>query len=232
MALEPYNTDQTQCLKWMQNNAPNIQALVNQKSDWYSQFHDNFWSNWAVNVFDVRTINTFGIMVWCIILGVPASLFGLYPVAGVAWAFGANRQNYVYEGEGGVPNPNIVGGNFYGGENTTILNIQEARWALMMRYAALVSNGRISFINRMLCYIFNGGVPWNMASGRYFYVMDITGPAQTLVTTAPVTAPFVLEYRVGPNMNFSAQFITALNLAIYGLVPTCAGSKYSVIVET
>jgi hypothetical protein len=100
-------------------------------------------------------------MIWCIILGVPSQLFGLYP-GNTSFAYGAYRQNYVYSGEGyAIMDPNMQGGNFYGGGDTTVLNLNEVVYALQLRYASLVSNGRISFINRMLNFIFNGGKPWD-----------------------------------------------------------------------
>lgn len=182
MTVPTYNTDLTQCLKWMQNNAPNIQALVNQKANWYSQFQDKFWSDWEKNVFNIATANPFGIMIWCIILGVPSQLFGLYGNQR-AWAYGKFRQNYVWSATGTPPSyANLIGGNYAGGSHTTVLNIQEARWALMLRYAALVSNGRIAFINKMLNWIFNNGLAWNFPAGKYFYVAD-----SSMVSITPAT---------------------------------------------
>jgi hypothetical protein len=232
MTMTPASTDITRALKWLQNNAPNIQSLINSKSDWYDQFHNNFWTQWETNVFDLETANSFGLMVWCIILGVPAQLFGLYPENN-AWAYGAQRQNYKYSGSvPTLPNPNLVGGNFYGGGNTTLINIAEVRLALRLRYAALVSNGRLQFINYMLRWIFNNDQPWDFPGKRYFYVVDSTAPAQTLTPTPPVTTPHLMEYRVGANMGLSAQFINLLNSPQYGIVPSCAGTRYTVIQET
>lgn len=302
MALTPYNTNILQALKWQQNKAPNITSLLQQKANWYQQFNTTFWQNWETTVFDLRTAGSFGILIWCIILGVPSQLFGLFGNSR-AWAYGPNRQNYVYN-EGGTPPPNanLIGGNFAGGGNTTILNPEEAIWALQLRYAALVSNGRIAFVNFMLNWIFNLGEPWDYAGGKWFYVMDSTGtvvnvtgvtlfangtlisatnytllptgtvifgagdaPAAAAVLTAsgswngtaftalgfgtgdgtalafhltrPVgvqtgtSGPFKIEYRIGPNMGFSSQFINLLNSPQFGITPQFAGSSYTVIVE-
>src|ERR1700730_2318587 len=106
MTMQAYDGDLTQALKWLQNEAPNLQSLVNQKAAWYSQFHESFWANWQVNVFNLQTANSFGLMVWCIILGVPSQLFGLYPVD-ASFAYGALRQNYKYSGVGyAITDPN------------------------------------------------------------------------------------------------------------------------------
>jgi hypothetical protein len=75
------------------------------------------------------------------ILGLPSSKFGLYPIDS-AWAYGAERENYVWSGATPPPSDaNTVGGNFYGGSDSTLLNLDEVRYALMLRYAALVGNG-------------------------------------------------------------------------------------------
>lgn len=233
MTMTPPNQDILQAMKWMQNNAPNIQSLVGQKSDWYAQFHDSFWSTWNVNVFDIRTVNPFGIMVWCIILGVPASLFGLYASGNTSWAYGPNRQNYVYSGSDPMlPDPNTLGGNFFGGGNTTILNLQEARWILMLRYAALVSNGRIALINKMLRWILNDDQPWDFPGKNYFYVIDSTAPdVQPATPTAPIVGAMKMEYRIGANFPVSAQFISTISDPVYGIMPTAAGVSYTVIQE-
>ena len=232
MTMTPPNGSILQAMKWMQNKAPNIQSLVQQKSDWYNQFHESFWTNWKANIFDLRTANAFGIMIWCTILGVPSSLFGLYPVGKTSWAYGPDLQNYIYSAMHVVANPNLDGGNFFGGGPTTIVDLQDARWILMLRYAALVSNGRISLMNHMLRFIFNNDEPWDFPGKKYFYAIDSTAPdAQTLVPTAPVTNPMTMEYRIGANMPLSAQFIITINLPQYGLVPNCSGVKYTVIQE-
>ncbi len=230
MSMTPFNGDMTQALKWMQNNAPNIQSLISQKAAWYSRFNDTFWGDWETNVFDLRTANNFGLMVWCIILGVPSQLFGLYP-AGNAWAYGSERQNFVWNPtfSPSLPDPNTEGGNFYGGGNTTVIDIADVRYALQLRYVSLLSNGSVKWINQMLAFIFNDGEPWDTAAGEYFYLADSTIVPATGVPA--VTKPYYMEYRVGPNMNFSAQFLNLLNEAQYGLMPSSAGISYAVIQE-
>jgi Protein of unknown function (DUF2612) len=230
MTMTPFNGDMKQALKWMHNNAPNIQLMVDKKSDWYSQYHTTFWSDWEKNVFNLQTANTFGLMIWCIILNVPASLFGLYPL-NVSWAYGPNRENFIESGMNSPVNPNTVGGNFYGGGDSTIINLTEVRWALQLRYVALVADGRLSFINEMLKYIFNSDQPWNFPGKRYFYVTDITAPTQTLTPSAPVSRPMYMEYRIGSGLPISGQFLNLMNSPQYGITPSVAGVAYHVIQE-
>lgn len=92
--MTPYNTDLTRALKWMHNNAPKLQSIIQQKADWYSKYNKAFWNNWEQNVFDIRTANAFGLVVWCIILGIPLDLFDFSPITN-AFAFGAQRGNYL-----------------------------------------------------------------------------------------------------------------------------------------
>jgi hypothetical protein len=231
MSLVPYNSDILQALKWMQNNAPAIQSLLNKKSAWYQQYQTNFWQQWTENVFDIRSANPFGLMIWCIILGVPSEIFGLFPLDN-SWAYGPLRQNFVYSGLHPVANPNLVGGNFYGGGNTTVVNLVEVRQALQLRYAALVSNGRIEYINRMLKNIFSPDDDWSFPEKKYFYCTDLTAPAQTLTPTAPVTTPFYLEYRIGINTKISAQFLGLMNSPQYGIMPVGAACRYLVKQES
>jgi hypothetical protein len=207
--------------------------LVQQKADWYRQYHANFWSDWEVNVFNLQTATPFGLMIWCIILDLPSQLFGLYP-GNYAWAYGPDRQNYIYNSasSGSITDPNTQGGNFAGGGQSTILDLNEVRRALQLRYVSLISNGRIAFINNMLRFIFNNNQPWNFPGKVYFYVTDQTAPAQTLTPSAPVTKDHYIEYRIGANLPVSGQLLNLMNSPQYGITPTCAGSSYKVIQET
>jgi len=181
MTMIPFNGDIMQALKWQQNKAPGIISILQKKKAWYDQYHKQFWTDWEHNVFDLRTANPFGLMVWCIILGVPAGGFGLYPAA-FAWAYGPERQNFVYSGaDPALPDKNLIGGNFYGGGSAEILDLDEIRRTLQLRYVALVNNGSVAYINWMLRYIFNDGEPWDFPNGRYFYLADLTLDAAQVV---------------------------------------------------
>jgi hypothetical protein len=67
-----------------------------------------------------------------------------------------------------------VGANFYGGGSSSVSSLNEIRYACMLRYVALVSNGRMEWINKMLAYIFNGGAAWTPTTKKYFYLADST----------------------------------------------------------
>jgi len=107
MSMTPWNPSLTRSLKWMQNNAPNIQSIINAKQTWYTKYNTAFWSNWEENVFDLQTANAFGLVVWCIILGLPLDIFVFDPITN-AFAYGAQRGNFL-DGGGNVAPIQFVG---------------------------------------------------------------------------------------------------------------------------
>jgi hypothetical protein len=107
MTMTPYNPDLTRSLKWMQNNAPNIQAIIQAKQTWYTKYNTGFWNNWEENIFNLETANAFGLVVWCIILGLPLDIFVFDPITN-AFAYGAQRGNFL-DGGGNVAPIQFVG---------------------------------------------------------------------------------------------------------------------------
>jgi hypothetical protein len=298
MTMVPYNPDILRALKWQHNNAPRIQSIIRQKTLWYNKYNTQFWQQWEETVFDLRTANPFGLVVWCIILGLPLDVFDFQPITN-AFAYGRQRGNYMDGGHGApfdfvgdpiiymdgsvrvatvdpvsgsvvthpappdgailtwsgivvdgdgydtvvekrqfavgdgvttnfnltpenIDNFNDVGYNFQGGGSTSVAILNEIRYACQLRYVALVSNGRQQWINEMLRYIFNLGEDWDMSSGKYFYLTDDTEDGSSI-------GHMHMEYHVGPNMRLSAQFINLLNTEAYGIIPSCAGVKFTVI---
>ncbi len=225
--MTPYNGDIRRALKWQQNNAPNLASLINQKYNWYSQFNTTFWVNWQKNIFDLRTASPFGIMVWCIILNVPSQLFGLYNTP-LAFAYGNKRQNY--KGNPSISGYNRLGGNFIGGNSTALLNMDEARKALRIRFYALISNSSLSMINAALLDVFgNGAKAWDYAGKNYFVCMDNTNGAQTLPGFPAVTAANYIEFRIGANFAMSPQLLAMLREPKYNLLPAVCGKSFSIV---
>lgn len=223
MAIIPHNKNIEQALKWLHSNAEATQSLIKAKAQWYDRYHEQYWRDWFDDVFNLSTASDFGIVVWCAILGVPSGRFGFEPFAN-NWAYGSNRQNFVFDPEGSMPgleNPNLVGGNFFGGSEGTVSNPDEIRNLLKLRYVALVHNGTISFINRMLRHIYNDGEPWDFASGKYFYLMDVTGNSGGLELKAVYQDDWEGRIRLQsvPHTNFIIQS-DSLNLQPWRLTNT------------
>jgi hypothetical protein len=101
MTMVPYDPTITRALKWQHNQALKLQAIIRQKALWYDRYNTQFWSNWEETVFDLRTANPFGLVVWCIILGLPLDVFDFQPITN-AFAYGRQRGNYM-DGEHGAP---------------------------------------------------------------------------------------------------------------------------------
>lgn len=174
--MEKYNDDILQHLKWEQNEAPHITALMEKKALWRKDYHDAFWENWLKHVFDIDNAQQFGLALWCIILGVSSDLFD-FNQATQRWAFGRSRQNFIYDDQYHNPslpaNKQSKGGN-YGNEQASLTNIDDIRTLLKFRYATLVSNGRIQYMNMMMNWILNKGIPWDIANKKYAYAIDNT----------------------------------------------------------
>lgn len=174
--MKRYNDNILQHLKWMQNKAPNITALMEKKARWREVYNDEFWASWEADVFNIKTAKQFGLALWGIILGVSFDLFNFNP-ATQHWAFGKNRQNFVYDGQYHNPalpaNKQSKGGNF-GNADISLTNLDDIRTLLRFRYATLVSNGRIQYMNYMMNMILNDGKPWDIANKKYAYAIDNT----------------------------------------------------------
>ncbi len=137
-----FSVNVLRALLWQYDNAPNIKALLNQKSTWYEENQTTFWESWIVDIFDLRTANVFGLQLWSIILG--QSLLTPYVILDDSnvWGFGIYNQNF-------------DNGNFAqstGGNN--IYSPEIARLLLRLRYFQLVSSGTVPETNRMLSYLF------------------------------------------------------------------------------
>lgn len=296
--MVPYDPTITRALRWMQNRAPRITAIITQKDQWYDRYNQQFWQQWEGQIFDLRTANPFGLAVWCIILGLPLDIFNFEPLTN-AWAYGPQRGNYIGIGvvppftftdgphiyvdglivpdatvddqgevvfvtapaagailkwsgtykdandQGGIvvnvqfgvgdgvdktfslvnsspPDENTIGYNFQGGGDESVSLLSDVRYACQLRYVALLSNGKQQWINQMLMYIFNNNEPWDMTSGKYFYLTDSTQDQSAIPN-------MTMEYHVGPNLPVSAQFLNILNNREYGITPQSAGVPYTVI---
>lgn len=228
--MDTYNSDMTQTLKWLQNNAPNITELIEGFQNWRDVNNTQFWSNWQSSVFNLQTANSFGLVVWCIILGVSNEVVS-FNTSRYPFAFGAKRQNFQAPSDSTLTNPNKIGGNFFG-SNGKVSGIEEIRFILKLRYAALVSNGRFVFINRMLNYIVNGGENKGSPDDN-IVVIDNTAKS----VDSPFTTENYWEYRIGKNVTIngsalSSTLIEILNNRDYGIAPSLAGVNYLFVQES
>ena len=247
--MTPYNTDMHQVIKWEYNKATNTLRLIDQKANWYEKNQTQFWEQWQESVFNIDTAGPFGLIVWSIILGLPSGLFGFFNQEH-NWAFGKNRQNFVYKEyatymmvntvdpmniaslDADTPvfeDPNLVGGNFIGGGQTKGLTIKEMRLLLKLRYMTLTSDCRLNEINRMLNWIFNGGESWDYTNKIYAYVADESIVSSS--STTGISGAFKIEYRFGSGLQLSSGALNLMADPKYGFLPAGAGCQYTVIEE-
>ena len=163
--------DLTSAIDWQRGSASKLNKLIALKQAWYQKNHCDFWNNWVVDVFDLRTANEFGLSVWSIILDLP--LFDQseksppdYP----AIYFGANRRNF-------------SNGNF-GKNASTVDSLTVNQKRIMLQLKALILNMRSSTyeINKKLSALFGA---------RQVYVIDNLDMTYTYVISNPELRSFI-----------------------------------------
>lgn len=155
-------------LLWQYNEAPNLNALLDQKNNWYDINQTEFWQDWFTDVFDLRTANDFGLAVWTLILGVP-----LINDATVS------PDDYPAFGFSTTPLPTPVvafdQGNFATGSDDFInLTTEQRRILLQIRYFILTSNGTVAQINEFFA---------NLVGPNIVYALDNLNMTMTYVLT-------------------------------------------------
>lgn len=177
-------------------NQPNLQALLTAKQNWYTDNQTEFWTDWLADVFDLRTANDFGCIVWAIILGIATDAFNIpggapYP----PWGFNAPHHT------------NFNGlSNFspYGYIRISLTTAQK-RMILRLRYRQITSRGTIPEINKILldivepvfgaCYVSNG--PFNMEITFHMVSGSIDPVLSYIFTTfnvMPIPAGVLFSY--------------------------------------
>lgn len=224
MTMKPYTANLPDVLQWQYNKATKLQSIVSQKDMWYTQFYTNFWKDWYSKTFNLKTSENFGFLIWCLILGLPASLFGLFS-NNRFWAFDSKRQNFYYYINGTDPK-SAKGGNFLGTGTASLLK-SEVRSCLKMRYYTLISNGNVAFINRALADAFG---PFDLSAKKYLFVCDANYSG---TATKPATAPD-LEYHIGPGLNLSTNLTSAIQNTPFGrlVFPAIAGGAVTFTLDT
>ena len=128
---------------WQYDGDVSLRSLISKKQDWYTVNWAVYWSNWHTSVFNIKTANRFGCVVWAIILGLPVGLVYNPNEVGstLPFGFGPYRQNF-------------NNANFFGANDTAALSLEEARKLLRVRYYSQTMSTTISNINAMLYDVF------------------------------------------------------------------------------
>lgn len=136
-----FSVNLLQAILWQYNDAVRLQSLLEDKSLWYETEHSEFWADWFVDVFDLRTANDFGLVVWAIILNVPLTITSGENENVDLWGFGEFRRNFNR-------------GNFAPSSTGIRLTTEQKRLVLQLRYFQLVTRGAVPEVNKFLAYVF------------------------------------------------------------------------------
>ena len=172
-----FNTDLMSNLLWQDDYPENIKGLMQSKDVWYNSNFTEFLDNWFTDVFNLKTANMFGCVVWGIILNVPINPAKVRPVIP---QFGYDQYHL-----------NFDNGNFkfipsYG--SIALLEVDECRRLLRCKYYAQTISPTIGQVDEMLADVFGD-------LGVAFLV------------EGPLTVPPIPPYGFGANRNnFASNF--------------------------
>lgn len=165
-----YSVDLLKAILWQYNSAPNLQAILTAKQQWYNENQTEFWEDWFTDVFNLETCNDFGCVVWALILGLPVALIST-PTPDAQTPFGFDAVNL----------SNFDGYNFTSNTSTVVgFTLAQKRIILRLRYRQLVSRGTIPETNKILKDI--------LGSFGSIYMLDGLDMTQTLVCNFPIPA--------------------------------------------
>lgn len=164
-----FSVDVMRALLWRNNEAEVLQSLLQQKQDWYATNHEQFWTDWVTNVFNLDTANEFGLSVWAQILGVPLQLI-VAANAGPQWGFGPDADG---NNNGRM---NFNNGNFGVSQAGVGLTLDQKRILLKLQYYKLISRCTVPEINaRMKAILGQYGSIYVLDGNNMEYVTYVFG---------------------------------------------------------
>lgn len=147
MKLE-FNVNLMRTVLWQYENAPKLKSLIQSEQDWANENVTEFWENWFRDVFNLKTANDFGLIVWSRILDVPLIINRPRRTGGSVFGFGRNHKNF-------------SNGNFGRGRTRDIeVTTEQARKILLLRWFQLTSRPTISNTNEALEIVFGAGAAY------------------------------------------------------------------------
>lgn len=203
-----YELDLQANLIWYYDQSEPIVSLVDNKAKWYAENYAKFNEGWFSSVFNLKTANLFGCVVWSYILDVPSSLIYSPAALGAPWGFGHGRRNF-------------DNANFYGSATLPTLTLDEARRLLRVRYYAQTMSTTVLNINGMLKDVFGDlglayvrpgpGAAGSLPFGFSGYRQNFRAPCNfnadiSRQNVAPLTQQYIFEFTL------SSNFKQALNI--------------------
>lgn len=138
------SVDLLRSLLWQHDSAESLKKLVELKQQWYVENHSAFWDNWIVDVFNIKTANEFGLLVWARILNIQLFV-ELELKSEDVFGFGVNNENFT-NGNFDIPNNGVQS-----------LSLEQKRLVIQLRYFQLTTRGAVTEINEFFADIFPEG---------------------------------------------------------------------------
>ena len=165
-----FDIDLTRPILWQYDSKPRILSLINQKNEYYQKIQYDFWNDWRDDVFSILTAESFGLVVWAIILGAPTNIFIRDEDQEIFWGFGEHNGGFDTSNFTNQSSPNVK------------LTVEQGRLFLLLRYNQLTGNSTVTFINEMLSRILGPTVGTvyvldSLNMDYITYVMDFYPPS-------------------------------------------------------
>lgn len=127
---------------WQYEGAPKAIALARNDQAFFDLAHEEFWSDWVRDVFDLTTANAFGLSVWARILDLPITISDEASDEGTPWGYGPENENF-------------NNGSFStSGSSGVRLETETARLLLRLRWVGLTVRPTVPNLNRAMRDIF------------------------------------------------------------------------------
>lgn len=200
-----FSVDLLKALLWEYNQAGTLQSLLNAKQIWYNTNQRDFWQNWLTNVFDLRTANEFGCIVWALILGIPVDLI-TNPNPSARHPFGfdvttkTNFNNYNFSSSG---------------TSRVSFTTAEKRLILRLRYRKLVSRGVIPETNQILKDLI-------IPTYGECYMLDGLNMTQRLITRFAIPSALgaiLTEFDILPRPGGVRMIVVDRSIPVFGFGP-------------
>jgi len=134
-----FSIDLLRVILWQYDKAEKIQGLLQNKQDAMNLNQTDFWDDWVADVFNINTLNDFGVTVWAIILDLPLLInVPIIDPDKIGFGFGGFRKNF-------------TNGNFnINPSGASLLTLEQRRITLKMRYQYLSSRPTVPQQNIIL----------------------------------------------------------------------------------
>lgn len=172
-----FSVNLLQSILWQWDDDPVLTSIIKSKQNWYYDNQYNFWTNWFTDVFDLRTANEFGCVIWAIILGFPLTYILSGTLSVNPFGFGPDGVDSAANG-----NQNWFNSNFASNQTEQfVLTLPEKRIVLQLRFRQLFSRGNIPEVNKIFSDIL---VP----TYGEIYAIDNYNMSMTIVCVAGIPA--------------------------------------------